>query len=60
MMAFTSFADFFAMGGHAVYVWSAWGLTTAGLMGLVISTRLSRRAVEADIRRRVRRERSHS
>ncbi|WP_158772637.1 heme exporter protein CcmD [Cobetia sp. L2A1] len=58
-MAFASVADFFAMGGHAVYVWSAWGMTAAGLIGLVISTRLSRRGVEADIRRRMRRETAH-
>ncbi|MBE2168811.1 heme exporter protein CcmD [Cobetia sp. 2AS1] len=57
-MAFSSVSEFFAMGGHALYVWSAWGLTAACLVGLVIATRLSRRALEADIRRRLRRDAS--
>ncbi|MEE3111990.1 MAG: heme exporter protein CcmD, partial [Pseudomonadota bacterium] len=26
-MAFSSLNEFFAMGGHAVYVWAAWGVT---------------------------------
>ncbi|WP_405282048.1 heme exporter protein CcmD [Cobetia sp. Ld8] len=56
--AFSSVSEFFAMGGHALYVWSAWGLTAACLVGLVIATRLSRRALEADIRRRLRRDAS--
>jgi len=29
MMAFETFADFLAMGRHAPYVWSAYGLTFA-------------------------------
>ena len=57
-IAFSSISEFFAMGGHALYVWSAWGLTAACLVGLVIATRLSRRALEADIRRRLRRDAS--
>jgi len=57
-IAFSSVSEFFAMGGHALYVWSAWGLTAACLVGLVIATRLSRRALEADIRRRLRRDAS--
>ncbi|MCK8068713.1 heme exporter protein CcmD [Cobetia sp. 1CM21F] len=57
-IAFTSVSEFFAMGGHALYVWSAWGLTAACLVGLVIATRLSRRALETDIRRRLRRDAS--
>ena len=57
-IAFSSVSEFFAMGGHALYVWSAWGLTAACLVGLVIATRLSRRALESDIRRRLRRDAS--
>ncbi|MDH2422992.1 heme exporter protein CcmD [Cobetia amphilecti] len=57
-IAFSSVSEFFAMGDHALYVWSAWGLTAACLVGLVIATRLSRRALEADIRRRLRRDAS--
>ncbi|WP_176493677.1 heme exporter protein CcmD [Cobetia sp. 5-25-4-2] len=59
-VAFSSVSEFFAMGGHALYVWSAWGLTATCLAGLVIATRLSRRTVEADIRRRLRRESARS
>ena len=59
-VAFSSVSEFFAMGGHALYVWSAWGLTAACLAGLVIATRLSRRAMEAYIRHRLRRESAHS
>lgn len=59
-VAFSSVSEFFAMGGHALYVWCAWGLTATCLAGLVIATRLSRRAVEADIRRRLRRESARS
>lgn len=57
-IAFSNVSEFFAMGGHALYVWSAWGLTAACLVGLVIATRLSRRALESDIRRRLRRDAS--
>ncbi len=28
-MAFASFSEFLAMGGHAPYVWSAWGGNSA-------------------------------
>ena len=37
-VAFSSVSEFFAMGGHALYVWSAWGLTATCLAGLVIAT----------------------
>lgn len=35
-MAFASFSDFLAMGGHASYVWSAYGLCLA-LLALNVS-----------------------
>lgn len=33
---FASLADFFAMGGHGAYVWSAYGITAIVLILLVI------------------------
>ena len=35
-------AEFFAMGGYAAYVWSAYGIAAVVLVGLVIAT-LARR-----------------
>ncbi len=33
-MYFNSLADFFAMGGYAVYVWSAFGITFGSMLWL--------------------------
>ncbi|MCE8016667.1 heme exporter protein CcmD [Halomonas sp. MCCC 1A17488] len=55
-MAFATFQEFFAMGGHAPYVWSAWGLTAVLLLGAVLHARVERRQVLRQLRRRVRRE----
>jgi heme exporter protein D len=43
MTAFTSFADFLAMGGHGAYVWSAYGLCMAVLALNVFLPLLARR-----------------
>lgn len=37
-MYFDSFADFVAMGGHGLYVWTSYGLMTAGLALLIIGS----------------------
>ncbi|GAB2721735.1 heme exporter protein CcmD [Halomonas garicola] len=55
-MAFTSFADFIAMGGHAPYVWSAWGVTLFLLLASVWHARLERRQLTKGLERRERRE----
>ncbi|MGQ4878479.1 heme exporter protein CcmD [Billgrantia sp. LNSP4103-1] len=55
-MAFDSFSELVAMGGHAPYVWSAWGLTAVLLLGAVLHARIERRQVLRQLRRRVRRE----
>lgn len=34
-MSFDSLADFFAMGGYAVFVWTSYGLAALGAGGLV-------------------------
>jgi heme exporter protein D len=40
---FDSFAAFVAMGGHAPYVWGAWGLSALVIAGLVVSVISSQR-----------------
>jgi len=50
-MSFDSFTDFVAMGGHAAYVWPAYGLGLVVLAGLVAAPMRARRrflAVEAE------------
>ncbi|MDR5858956.1 heme exporter protein CcmD [Halomonas eurihalina] len=56
-MAFDSFAAFLAMGGHAAYVWPAYGATLLLLIGVVLHLRLERRRLWRELRRRARRER---
>ena len=55
-------AEFFAMGGYATYVWSAYGAAAVVLTGLVVVTlvrrRSSRRALEALEQLRGRRKRA--
>lgn len=55
-MAFDTLNDFFAMGGHAIYVWTSWGLTLALLAGLVMHAFRERRQLMRELRRQVRRE----
>jgi heme exporter protein D len=54
-MAFASLNDFFAMGGHGAYVWSAWGVTAALLLGCVWHARQERRRLLRRLHRRTRR-----
>ncbi|KGE79394.1 heme exporter protein CcmD [Halomonas salina] len=56
-MAFDSLSEFLAMGGHAPYVWSAYGATAALLLAVGWHARAERRRVRRDLERRVRRER---
>lgn len=55
-MAFDTFYEFFAMGGHAVYVWASWGLTLVLFLGLVAHAFLERRQILHQLQRRARRE----
>ncbi|WP_445156763.1 heme exporter protein CcmD [Halomonas sp. E14] len=55
-MAFDSFTEFFAMGGHAPYVWASWGVTAVLLLGLVLHARAERRQLLRQLKRRMRRE----
>ncbi|MCE2424692.1 MAG: heme exporter protein CcmD [Pseudomonadales bacterium] len=45
-------SEFFAMGEHGVYVWSAYGLSLAALVGLGIWPLASLRAMVERIRKR--------
>lgn len=55
-MAFDTLQEFIAMGGHARYVWPAWGLTAVLLGAAVLHARFERRQVLRQLRRRLRRE----
>ncbi|GGC76498.1 heme exporter protein CcmD [Vreelandella lutescens] len=55
-MAFSSLNEFFAMGGHAVYVWAAWGVTALLMLVIVWHARQERRQLLKAVKRRVRRE----
>ena len=55
-MAFDTLNDFFAMGGHAIYVWTSWGLTLALLVGLVVHAFQERRQLMRQLQRQARRE----
>lgn len=56
MTAFTSFSDFFAMGKHGGYVWTAYGLCMALLALNVILPLFARRRYLNNLVRRQRRE----
>jgi len=43
-----SLSDFIAMGGHAGFVWPAFGLALAVLLGLGLHSRSRMRAAERD------------
>ncbi len=55
--AFSSWPDFFAMGGYAFYVWLAVACTLIALAGLVLHTVVQRRRLLNAIRQRQSRER---
>ncbi|WP_339737523.1 heme exporter protein CcmD [uncultured Maricaulis sp.] len=44
-------SDFLAMGGYAVWVWSAWGLSAAALIALVVTALAERRAAAERLHR---------
>ncbi|WP_447553853.1 heme exporter protein CcmD [Vreelandella sp. EE22] len=55
-MAFASLQDFFAMGSHGVFVWSAWGVTILLLVLSLLQAILERRRLINTLKRRARRE----
>ena len=42
-------SDFFAMGGYAGFVWTAYGIVAVALVGLVIASRRELRARQQEI-----------
>ena len=49
-MQFDSFADFIAMGGHALYVWLAYGATVAILIGSTVALSLAKKRQLSQLR----------
>ncbi|RJT45397.1 heme exporter protein CcmD [Rahnella woolbedingensis] len=54
--AFSSWHDFFAMGGYAFYVWLSVAATLISLIALVAHTFIQRRQILDEVRRRQARE----
>ena len=54
--AFSSWHDFFAMGGYAFYVWLSVAATLISLMVLVAHTLIQHRQILGEVRRRQARE----
>lgn len=54
---FDSFADFLAMGGYGVFVWSVYGITTVVLVALVLAPLRKSRRFWIDQAMRIKRER---
>lgn len=59
-MAFNSITEFIAMGGHAPYVWSSWGVTLFLIVALTWHARFERRQLVTGLKRRERRERART
>ena len=59
-MSFSSWSEFFHMGGYAFYVWTAYGLTLAVLSGAVLSSLRRHRRLRRELARRERREQRQS
>ncbi len=51
-----NWSEFFAMGGYAFYVWSAWGLTAVVLAYLFTQAKLRNAKIKAQILRQIERE----
>ncbi|MFS7195943.1 heme exporter protein CcmD [Rahnella inusitata] len=54
--AFSSWHDFFAMGGYAFYVWLSVAVTLISLLALVAHTSVQHRQILGEVRRRQARE----
>lgn len=55
-MHFDSMIDFWAMGGYAYYVWTAFAITLIALFGVVVSYLLTRKKLLQEIRKNMARE----
>ncbi|GAB2665294.1 heme exporter protein CcmD [Vibrio panuliri] len=55
-MHFESLGDFFAMGGYAGYVWSAFGITFFVMIALLVSSVRRHKALLNDVQDKVARQ----
>jgi heme exporter protein D len=55
-VSFDSFADFLAMGGHGLYVWSSYAIGLIVLLANVVSPIMTRKRLITEQLRRIRRE----
>jgi heme exporter protein D len=55
-MPFATWSDFLQMGGYALYVWSAYGLTVLVLSGVLLSALRRHRRLRQELARRERRQ----
>lgn len=55
-MAFSSVSEFFAMGGHAVFVWLAYGMVVVTMTLYIVHLRSFKKRVERQIQRLAERE----
>ena len=53
---FQSFAEFLAMGGHALYVWSSYGFFALVILFNVIQPAMAKRKIIRDLKARWQRE----
>ena len=59
-MAFETFADFMAMGKHAPYVWSAYGITLLVVVANILAPIIRRKGLVEEIKRKAKREQAES
>lgn len=55
-MHFESLSDFFAMGGYATYVWSAFGITFLSMIILLISSLRRHRTLLNEVQAKIERK----
>ena len=55
-MHFESLSDFFVMGGYAVYVWSAFGVTFAAMLLLLVASIRQGRSLLHQVQQKVARQ----
>ena len=55
-MSFSTWHDFLYMGGHYLYVWSAYGIGVVGIVITLVRPLLARRRFFAEQAQRLRRE----
>lgn len=55
-MHFESFAEFIAMGKYGAYVWSAYGITFAGMLILLVKSLSKSKALKKEIKQKIERE----